>query len=80
MSSTSEQASGSDRDPRQAGASTAYDPYAASYYTAGLTALTRQPACDAAMNLLIRRRRILRILRGIETGLAGSDPRLARGG
>jgi len=39
MSSTSEQASGYDRDPRQAGARAAYDPYAASYYTGGLTAL-----------------------------------------
>ena len=38
MSSTSEQASGYDRDPRRAGAPAAYDPYAASYYTAGLTA------------------------------------------
>jgi len=33
MSSTSEQASGTGRDPRQAGARTAYEPYAASYYT-----------------------------------------------
>ncbi len=39
MSSTSEQASGYDRDPRRAGASAAYDPYAASYYTEGRTAL-----------------------------------------
>ena len=39
MSGTSEQASGYDRDPRRAGASTAYDPYAGSYYTEGLTAL-----------------------------------------
>ena len=39
MSSTSEQASGYQRDPRRAGASAAYDPYAASYYTEGLTAL-----------------------------------------
>jgi len=39
MSSTSEQASGYDRDPRRAGASAAYDPYAGSYYTQGLTAL-----------------------------------------
>ena len=42
MSSTSEQASGYDRDPRQAGARAAYDPYAASYYTGGLTALAEQ--------------------------------------
>jgi len=30
------------------------------------------------MNLLLSRRRILRMLRGIEHGLAGSDPQLAR--
>ena len=39
MSSTSEQASGTGRGPRPAGAYTGYDPYAASYYTGGLTAL-----------------------------------------
>jgi hypothetical protein len=39
MSSASEQASGYQRVPRRAGASMAYDPYAASYYTEGLTAL-----------------------------------------
>ena len=39
MSSTSEQASGYDRDPRQVGASTAYDSYAANDYTGALTAL-----------------------------------------
>jgi hypothetical protein len=30
------------------------------------------------MNLLLSRRQILRMLRGIERGLAGSDPQLAR--
>jgi hypothetical protein len=39
MSSTSEQASGYQRDPRWAAASMAYHPYAASYCTEGLTAL-----------------------------------------
>jgi hypothetical protein len=39
MRSASEQASGYQRDPRRAGASAAYDPYAASYYTQGFTAL-----------------------------------------
>ena len=39
MSSTSEQASGYDRDPQHADASSAYDPYAGSYYSEGLTAL-----------------------------------------
>jgi len=39
MSSTSEQASGTGRDPRQAGARAAYDPYPASYDTQGVTAL-----------------------------------------
>ncbi len=46
MSSTSERASGYDRDPRSAGTSAAYDPYPASSYTGRLTALAGVIAVD----------------------------------